>query len=155
MVILSLVRASGGGSAGFARDERRINVALTRARHALVVLCHAATLRRAGGALAALVNDAAQRGLLLDEAAALESAPGCPAKGGAAGAIIGTPKTPAGEQQYLMEVKSFLEEAGGAAVLDKIELGVKWSKGVRGRLTNFLAKYPSVFLLQGHSVTLK
>ena len=129
MVILSLVRASGGGSAGFARDERRINVALTRARHALVVLCHAATLRRAGGALAALVNDAAQRGLLLDEAAALESAPGCPAKGGAAGAIIGTPKTPAGEQQYLMEVKSFLEEAGGARGTGQDRIGGRVVEG--------------------------
>ena len=36
-----------------------------KARHALVVLCHAATLERAGGALKRLVEDAKERGALL------------------------------------------------------------------------------------------
>lgn len=67
VVVVSLTRASGGKGAGFAADERRLNVALTRARHALVVLCHARTMRRAGGALREVVEDARRRGLLVSE----------------------------------------------------------------------------------------
>ena len=67
VVVVSLTRASGGKGAGFAADERRLNVALTRARHGMVVLCHARTMRRAGGALKEVVEDARRRGLLVRE----------------------------------------------------------------------------------------
>ena len=67
VVVVSLTRASGGKGAGFAADERRLNVALTRARHGMVVMCHARTMRRAGGALKEVVEDARRRGLLVSE----------------------------------------------------------------------------------------
>jgi senataxin len=45
VVILSCVRAAGGGGLGFVTDVRRMNVAITRAKRALWVLGSRATLR--------------------------------------------------------------------------------------------------------------
>ena len=46
MVIFSCVRAHGrGAGVGFLADVRRMNVGLTRARHALWILGHSSTLR--------------------------------------------------------------------------------------------------------------
>ena len=53
VILLSCVRAQqGGGHAniGFLRDGRRLNVALTRARRGLIVVCHPPTLRGGGNA---------------------------------------------------------------------------------------------------------
>ena len=46
VVILSLVRSNASGELGFLLDERRMNVALTRARRGLIVLGDPATLGR-------------------------------------------------------------------------------------------------------------
>jgi superfamily I DNA and/or RNA helicase len=65
IIILSFVRSSS--SIGFLRDFRRLNVALTRARKALFVVCDTKSL---AGALpshvAQLIRDAQQRQLVYD-----------------------------------------------------------------------------------------
>eukprot|EP00050_Salpingoeca_kvevrii_P022771 m.131797 g.131797 ORF g.131797 m.131797 type:complete len:1494 (-) comp9820_c1_seq1:59-4540(-) len=62
IVIFSCVRS--GGSIGFLKDVRRMNVALTRAKHSLFVLGNVRTLCR-NRDWNALVEDARMRGLLL------------------------------------------------------------------------------------------
>ena len=79
VVIISAVRAGAGADVGFVADERRLNVALTRARHVLFFVCHAETLRAAthrstAGTLVAtehvraLMADADARGDVVDSA---------------------------------------------------------------------------------------
>lgn len=46
VVILSLVRANGDGQIGFLQDLRRMNVAMTRARHKLMIIGDSTTLCR-------------------------------------------------------------------------------------------------------------
>ncbi|KAL1518727.1 hypothetical protein AB1Y20_003013 [Prymnesium parvum] len=71
VVILSLVRANRRAAAGFLLDFRRLNVALTRARQALVMFGHVATLACGGRGdpLADLVRAAADAKAIFDEAA--------------------------------------------------------------------------------------
>ncbi|KAJ9472823.1 DNA polymerase alpha-associated DNA helicase A [Diplonema papillatum] len=45
VVVLSLVRSNAEGAVGFLRDERRLNVAITRARRHLAVVANTQTLR--------------------------------------------------------------------------------------------------------------
>lgn len=75
IVIVSFVRSNGNSSnsegqhkVGFLNDDRRINVALTRAKFKLFCLGDANTLLNAGAqTITDLVNDAKSRNLLLDQ----------------------------------------------------------------------------------------
>ena len=64
VIIYSCVR-SGGGGLGFVKDVRRMNVALTRARHALYVVGSEDSLR-ASDDWRALLEDARARGCWRD-----------------------------------------------------------------------------------------
>jgi senataxin len=62
VVIFSCVRA-GSGPLGFVKDARRLNVALTRARHALYIIGSEEALRRGSPDWHALLDDARRRAL--------------------------------------------------------------------------------------------
>ena len=83
-MLLSFVRANCNRSVGFLQDFQRLNVALTRSKHLLVMVGHADTLRNCytrpprngteglvdgervvGNVLATLLDDAARRGRLV------------------------------------------------------------------------------------------
>ncbi|CDZ98451.1 helicase sen1 [Phaffia rhodozyma] len=69
IIILSCVRAGAPGSnagIGFLKDSRRMNVALTRAKSSLFIIGHAPTLEGGGAQWYGIVNDAKQRGAMLD-----------------------------------------------------------------------------------------
>ena len=61
VIVLSCVRANAEGELGFLADRRRLNVAITRAKRALLVVGHAPTLRH-GSHWAALLEHAAEHG---------------------------------------------------------------------------------------------
>ena len=46
VVVLSLVRSNGEGEVGFLKEERRLNVGMTRARRGLVVVGDGATVAK-------------------------------------------------------------------------------------------------------------
>jgi superfamily I DNA and/or RNA helicase len=64
VVVVSFVRSNARGSVGFLADFQRLNVALTRARHHLVLVGDASFLESSGSSpdLIALVTDARRRG---------------------------------------------------------------------------------------------
>lgn len=73
IVICSAVRNNKANTVGFLADKRRLNVALTRARHALVVLASAKTLSGGNTDLKALVDDARSRDVIVTEREFLDS----------------------------------------------------------------------------------
>lgn len=67
IIILSCVRAGPGvQSIGFLADQRRLNVAITRAKSSLFILGHAATLERSDQMWKAIVQDARDTFRMLD-----------------------------------------------------------------------------------------
>ena len=79
VVVISCVRApdeSGrlSDQLGFVADERRFNVALTRAKHALIVVGHADALDAGGGHVRGLVRDARSAGDVVDSEELLRTA---------------------------------------------------------------------------------
>ncbi|CAI5497828.1 unnamed protein product, partial [Closterium sp. Naga37s-1] len=66
VVVVSTVRSNSSRSIGFVADPRRLNVAITRARHALWVVGDAHTLQRGDNMWAQLVQDAERRGCLVE-----------------------------------------------------------------------------------------
>ncbi|TIA92712.1 hypothetical protein E3P99_00505 [Wallemia hederae] len=51
VVIISLVRSNESGEVGFLKEERRLNVAMTRAKRQLIVVGNSATIKRGGSYL--------------------------------------------------------------------------------------------------------
>eukprot|EP00873_Tetraselmis_striata_P017373 jgi/Tetstr1/437637/TSEL_026304.t1 len=75
--IVSMGRCNSAGRVGFLKDRQRLNVALTRARHACYILASASTLLRSDSSdLRSLVKDAQSRGCLLPAAEVLAAFPG-------------------------------------------------------------------------------
>ena len=67
VIVFSCVRANARGALGFLSDARRVNVALTRARRALIVIGDARTLESDGQTWAPWLRWARARGLVVGE----------------------------------------------------------------------------------------
>lgn len=61
VVVLSTVRSGHSRDIGFVKDERRLNVALTRAKHSLLIFGHAEFLSKNSASWAALVSHCHER----------------------------------------------------------------------------------------------
>lgn len=68
VVIISTVRSNNRGAVGFVKDARRLNVAITRGRHCVLIVGNTDTLRRCEPLWDRLVADAQDRGCFVDAA---------------------------------------------------------------------------------------
>lgn len=67
IIIISFVRANRTASVGFLNDSRRLNVAVTRGKHAVLMVGHKETLKNSDSAdLSALIRNLEERDLILD-----------------------------------------------------------------------------------------
>lgn len=64
-VVLTTVRCNARGSIGFVADKRRLNVAITRPRRGLVVICSPPTLRKGSHDWAAFLAHAEEAGCMV------------------------------------------------------------------------------------------
>jgi superfamily I DNA and/or RNA helicase len=64
VILVSMVRTEG---VGFVQDHCRLNVAITRAQHCLLIVGHQATLSKAGGVLGKLTSQLTSQGLVTSE----------------------------------------------------------------------------------------
>ncbi len=67
IIFISFVRANPQGTVGFLSDFRRLNVALTRARHQLIMFGHIETLQKHNPDLQSLISDAKNRKKIIQE----------------------------------------------------------------------------------------
>lgn len=70
MIIISATRSNDRGKLGFLPDPRRINVALTRARRLLILVCDVTTLKH-NVLLEALIDHFQQQGVELPPSSVL------------------------------------------------------------------------------------
>ena len=75
-VVFTAVRCNARGSLGFVDDPRRLNVAITRPRRALAVVCSPRTLSAGSATWAAFLEHAAARGRVADAEELLPPAAG-------------------------------------------------------------------------------
>jgi senataxin len=73
IIVLSCVRSGPNlRTIGFLKDERRMNVALTRAKSSLFIIGNASTLERSDEKWRTIVGDARSRGYLINVSEAIE-----------------------------------------------------------------------------------
>jgi len=76
IIIISCVRANYHGNIGFLKDFRRLNVAITRAKHALIIIGNVRNILKKSSDIAELFLNAKKRSLVYGRADLLELKPG-------------------------------------------------------------------------------
>lgn len=73
IIIISFVRCNASSNVGFVNDFQRLNVSLTRAKHALILIGCTKTLENSGSVdLKHLVSDARDRNVIIPDSTLLE-----------------------------------------------------------------------------------
>jgi superfamily I DNA and/or RNA helicase len=67
VIVLSCVRSNLAGKVGFFADDRRLNVAMTRAKDAFITVCDVGTFKRCGGLWLSWLLWVESRGLVFSE----------------------------------------------------------------------------------------